>query len=125
VTVLISAANVHDSQLLVPLLDSLAPARSRRGRPRHRPAKLHADKAYDIPALRCEVRRRGITVRIARKGIESSQRLGQHRWIVEACLSWLLNNRRLIRRYECKAEHFQAFADLGCLLIPPLGRPTN
>ena len=28
-------------------------------------------------------------------GIESNQRLGRHRWIVEACLSWLLNNRRL------------------------------
>ena len=29
----------------------------------------------------------------------------------------LLNNRRLVRRYEHKAEHFQAFADLGCILI--------
>jgi hypothetical protein len=39
------------------------------------------------------------------------------RWIVEACLSWLRNNRRLVRRYERKADHFQAFADLACLLI--------
>jgi len=61
--------------------------------------KLHADKAYDVPALRAEIRRRGIAVRIARKAIESSQHLGQHRWIAEACLSWLLNNRRLVRRY--------------------------
>jgi transposase len=116
-TVLISAANVHDSQLMLPLLDSVAPVRSRRGRARHRPDKLHADKAYDVPALRAEVRRRGIAVRIARKGVESTQRLGRYRWIVEACLSWLQNNRRLVRRYERKAEHFQAFADLGCLLI--------
>jgi transposase len=115
--VLISAANTHDSQLLLPLLDSLAPVRAARGRPRTRPAKLHADKAYDIPALRDEVRARGITVRIARKGVESSQRLGRHRWIVEACLSWLLNNRRLVRRYERKADHFQAFADLACVLL--------
>ena len=75
-TVLISAANTHDSQLLMPLLDSLAPIRARRGRPRRRPVKLHADKAYDQPALRREVRRRGIIVRIARKGVESPQRLG-------------------------------------------------
>ena len=114
---LISAANVHDSRLLLPLLDSLAPVRGSRGRPRSRPEKLHADKAYDQPALRAEVSRRGIKVRIARRGIESSQRLGRHRWIVEACLSWLLNNRRLVRRYERKAEHFQAFADLGCVLL--------
>jgi transposase len=115
--VLISAANTPDAQLMLPLLDSIAPVRSRRGRPRQRPAKLHADKAYDQKALRAEVRRRGIAVRIARKGIDSSQRLGRHRWIVEACLSWLMNNRRLVRRYERKAEHFQAFADLGCILI--------
>lgn len=62
-------------------------------------------------------RRRGITVRIARKGVESHQRLGRHRWIVEACLSWLLNNRRLVRRYERKGEHFQAFADLAAALL--------
>jgi hypothetical protein len=37
-TVLTSAANVHDPQLMVPLLDSLAPVRSARGRPRTRPA---------------------------------------------------------------------------------------
>lgn len=91
---------------MVPLLDSIAPIHGPRGRPRHRPGKLHADKAYDQRALRAEIRRRGITVRIARKGVESSHRLGRHRWIVEACLSWLLRNRRLVRRYDRKAEHF-------------------
>lgn len=116
-TAIISAANVHDSQLLVPLLDAVAPIRTRRGRPRRRPDKLHGDKAYDQPALRAEVRRRGIGVRIARKGVESSQRLGRYRWIVESCLSWLQRNRRLVRRYDRKAEHFQAFADLGCALL--------
>jgi transposase len=116
-TVLISAANTHDSQLMLPLVDSVAPIRSPRGRPRHRPGKLHADKAYDQKALRAELRLRGIRPRIARKGIESSQRLGRHRWIVEACLSWLLRNRRLVRRYDRKAEHFQAFADLACALL--------
>jgi transposase len=115
--VLTSAANTHDSQLMIPLLDSIAPIRTPRGRPRHRPMKLHADKAYDQRSLRAELRRRGIQPRIARKGIESSQRLGRHRWIVEACLSWLLRNRRLVRRYERKAEHFQAFADLACALL--------
>jgi transposase len=61
--------------------------------------------------------RRGILIRIARKGIESSQRLGRHRWIIEACLSWLLRYRRLVRRYDRKAAHFQAFADLACALV--------
>jgi hypothetical protein len=34
-TLLISAANVPDAQLLLPLLDSVIPVRGRRGRPRH------------------------------------------------------------------------------------------
>lgn len=67
--------------------------------------------------MRREIRRRGIAVRITHKGIESSQRLGRHRWIIESCLSWLARNRRLVRRYDRKAEHFQASADLGCILI--------
>jgi transposase len=66
-------------------------------------------------------------VRIARKGVESSQRLGRHRWIVESALSWLMNNRRLARRYERKSEHFQAFADLAAILVcyHRLGKVTN
>jgi hypothetical protein len=33
------------------------------------------------------------------------------------CLSWLLRNRRLIRRDDRKAEHFHAFASLACALL--------
>jgi transposase len=44
-TLLTSAANTHDSLLLIPLVDAVAPTRVPRGRPRHRPTKLHADKA--------------------------------------------------------------------------------
>lgn len=126
-TTLVSAANTPDAQLLVPLLDSLAPIRGARGRPRHTPAKLHADKAYDVRALRIELRRRGITARIARKGVDSSQRLGRHRWVVESCLSWLLRNRRLVRRYDRNADHFQAFVDLACALLTQrrLAKATN
>ena len=113
---LVSAANTPDAQLMLPLLDSVAPVRSRRGRPRQRPAKLHADKAYDQKALRTEVRRRGIAVRIARKGIESSQRLGRHRWIIERSFAWLTGYRRLTLRYERTAQLFAAFLTLGATL---------
>src|SRR2546421_7358428 len=90
--VLVSAANTHDSHLLLPLLDAYAPIRSRRGRPRHRPDKLHADKAYDQPVLRREGPRPGIGVRIARKRIGASTPLGRPPWVVQASLSWLLRN---------------------------------
>jgi hypothetical protein len=45
-------------------------------------------------------------------------RLSRHRWVVESRLTRLQHNRRLVRRYDRKAEHFQAFADLGCLCRP-------
>ncbi len=54
----------------------LLPIRKPRGRPRKRPKKLHADKGYDFPRCREALRKRGITPRIARRGIESSEKLG-------------------------------------------------
>lgn len=63
------------------------------------------------------VRTRNITPRIARKGIEPSQRLGRYRWTVERTVAWLSGCRRLHRRYERKAEHFLAFAGIAATLI--------
>jgi transposase len=116
-TTLISAANTHDSQLLLPLADGLPAIRGRRGRPRRRPRKLHADKAYDQPTLRAGLRRRGITARLARRGVDSSTRLGRHRWRIERSLSWLMRCRRLVRRYDRLAEHFHAFVTIACALV--------
>ncbi|SPF04550.1 hypothetical protein SMA5143A_5350 [Streptomyces sp. MA5143a] len=62
-------------------------------------------------------RKRGIHHRIARKGIESSQRLGRHRWVIERTVSWLAGCRRLHRRYERQAEHFLAFVGIAAALI--------
>lgn len=105
----ISAANTHDSQALQPLVQGIPPIRSRRGPRRRRPAKLHADKGYDYPHLRRWLRTRGITPRIAHRGIENSTHLGRHRWVVERTIAWLTGCRRLHRRYERKPDHFLAF----------------
>ena len=61
------------------MVRGIPPIRSRRGRRRRRPAKLHGDKAYDYPHVRRFLRQRGITPRIARRTVDSSQRLGRHR----------------------------------------------
>ncbi len=55
--------------------------------------------------------------RIARRGVETSERLGRHRWIVERTLAWLNRFRRLAIRYERRADIHQAFLSLGCALI--------
>src|SRR5919199_1518175 len=116
----LSAANAHDSKLLEPLVDAVEPIRrptGEPGRPRKRPAKLHGDKAFDFPHLRQALRQRGITPRIARRGVESSERLGRHRWIVERTQAWLVTFRRLAVRYDRQAVSVLAFLHLACALI--------
>lgn len=115
----LTAANVNDAHGLVPMLDALEPIRSgRRGRPRCRPGKLHADKGYDQRRCRAECRRRGICARIARKGIESSQRLGRHRWVAERTIAWLAQFKRLLVRFERIGELHLALLTLGgCLIL--------
>jgi transposase len=116
----LSSSNAHDFTHLVPLVDaipSIIGPRGKPGRPRKRPAKLHGDKAYDYPVLRCALRARGITARIARRGIDSSERLGRYRWVVERTLSWLRGCRRLGVRYERRADLLQGLLHLACALI--------
>ena len=51
------------------------------------------------------------------RGVESSRRLGRHRWKVERSLAWLLANRRLTVRYERPAHILTALLHLSCALI--------
>jgi IS5 family transposase len=117
-SVIHSAANVHDSKASEQAVDAISPIRKpHRGRPRKRPVKPHADKAYDFPRCRRALRKRGITPRIARRGIESGEKLGRYRWVVEQTLSWMNRFRWLKVRYERREDIHQAFLDLGCALI--------
>jgi transposase len=61
--------------------------------------------------------RRGITARIARRQIESSARLGRHRWKVERSLSWLSCFRRLGVRWDRDAGRWFAFVLLACAVV--------
>jgi transposase len=114
---LLSAANVHDARLFEPLIEAIEPIRRPVGRPRKRPAKLRADKAHDSPRKRRYLRRRGIAARIARRGIDSGEKLGRHRWVVERSLAWLHRFRRLRVRDERRDDIHRAFLHLGCALI--------
>ena len=117
---MLTAANVNDSTVFEELVDAIEPIkRPGRGRPRKRPDKLHADKAYDLKKCRKALSKRGIKVRIplARKGIESSEKLGRYRWVVERTLSWFAKFRRLTIRYERRDDIHEAFLHLGCSLI--------
>ena len=92
------------------------PVRGRVGQPR-RPVRLYADKAYDFSRCRRALRARGITARIARPGVQPSQRLGRHRWKVERTIAWLLEHRRLQVRYERLAAVLNGLLLLACALM--------
>ena len=113
----VSAANVNDHRLLEDVVDGITPVRQPVGRPRKRPGKLHGDKGYYYRSCRQALARRRIKARIARKGIESSTRLGRHRYVIERSLEWVTRFRRLARRYERKASHFLGFLRLACAII--------
>ena len=115
--VLLTAANVHDSTMLEPVLDAVPPVRQCAGRPRKRPGKLHADKGYDYGHCRRTCRKRAIVPRIARRGIDGSERLGRHRWVIERTLAWFARFRRLAVRYERRADILDAFHRLAAALI--------
>jgi transposase len=83
---------------------------------RQRPAKLRADKAYESADLRRWLRERRIVPRIAREGIDTSERLGRYRWKIERTISRLLGYRRLTVRYERHGHLFAAFLTLAAAL---------
>jgi transposase len=113
----LSGANVPDGKKMVETVDALAPVRGKRGRPRRRPEKLHADKASDDRQLRQALRRRGIRPRRARRGVESSVRLGRHRWVVERTISWQQGFRRLRVRDERRDDLHEALVHLANAMI--------
>jgi transposase len=116
--VVLTAANIHNSKVFEDLVDAVGPIkRPGRGRPRRRPEKLHADKAYDFARCRAVLRRRGIKSRIARRRTDTSERLGKHRWVVGRTLAWLARYRRLLVRYERRADIYEAFVHLACALV--------
>jgi transposase len=125
IAIALTSAHVHDSKMFEELIDSIALVRGKRGRPHRRPEKLHADKGYDYPRCRRFLRKRGIQARIARRGVESGERLGRHQWVVERTLASLSRCRRLCCTLRAARGHPRGF--LGSVLrtyLPQLS-PTG
>jgi hypothetical protein len=67
--VLVTAANTPDAAVFEAVREDIPKVRTPRGGRRCRPGKVHANKAYDHRCCRSYLARRGIKVRIARRGI--------------------------------------------------------
>jgi len=95
------------------------------GRPRQKPMRVIADKAYDSDPLRERLRQRGIElicphkknrVRPATQDGRVLRRY-QRRWIVERTNAWLGNFRRLVVRYDRSLTIYGAFFHIACFMI--------
>jgi transposase len=113
----ITGANAHDVTQLLPLIDAIPPLSGKVGHPRCRPDRAQGDRAYDSEPHRDELRRRGIQPLLARRNTEHGSGLGKTRWVVERCLSWLHQFRRLRIRYDRRLDIHQGFLTLACCLI--------
>ena len=95
----------------------MPPVAGRVGRPRRRPDRVTADRGYDHDKHRCLLRDRGITPEIARRRTAHGSGLGRYRWVVERTFAWLHKLKRLLVRYDRRAEIHEAFLALGCCLV--------
>jgi len=99
------------------LIDAVQPIAGLQGRPRKRPDRVHADKGYDYDKCRKALRQRGIQARIARRGIDSSERLGRYRWVVERTHAWFAGFGKLRIRFERQIDTHMALLKIACAVI--------
>ena len=96
-----------------------------KGRPRQKPLRVIADRAYDSDPLRQRLKKRGIELiapyrknNKARR-YEDGRKLRRYkrRWIVERTNAWFGQFRRLLLRHEHLLATYRAFFYLACLWI--------
>jgi transposase len=89
------------------------------------PSKLVGDRAYDSDPLDAQLEAEGIEMiaphkrnrKKAKTQDERKLRRYKRRWKVERLFAWLGNFRRLVVRYERRAENYLGFVHLGCVVI--------
>ena len=91
------------------------------GRPRRRPRAVAGDKGYSTGSIRAWLRRRHILAVIPQRSDQQGRWDGcrtfdkktyRQRNVVERCVGWMKNCRRLATRYEKFAVSFLAMLDL-------------
>ncbi len=95
------------------------------GRPRpsvRRPQHLCLDKGYDYAEVRALACAFGFTAHIRSRGEEAKliarhARFKARRWVVERTHSWMNRFRRILIRWEKKAENYLAMLHLSLGLI--------
>jgi transposase len=132
-SIILTAGQAGDNPQLLPLLDQLNVGRDGPGRPRKRPDRILADKAYSHPSTRTALRRRGIrftsperTDQIARRAAKGSgggrppgfdPTLYAGRNVVERCFNRLKQFRDLATRYAKRAAYYRSELTLAAIVL--------
>ena len=115
-SVAVAGANVHDTKLLRPTLESMVVARPPGAQ------NLCLDKGYDNPTGHGTVAAYQYCAHIRRIGEEKLDQWGQktcpaRRWVVERTLGWLSKCRAILVRYDKKPANYLGLLQLACALI--------
>jgi len=116
----IDGANRQDMKLLRATLDSLVVTRPQATE--DRPQGMCLDKGYDYAVVRALLAEFGFTAHVRSRGeerqalaLEAGKRA--RRWVVERSHSWMNRFRRILVRWEKKADNYLAFLHFACGLI--------
>jgi transposase len=117
---IVTAGQAHESKSLEPVLEAVRLKRRGRGRPRRRPRRLAGDKGYSYRRVRRYLRRRGIkavipTCKDQRRNPHFDREAYRRRNVVERCVAWLKESRRLATRHEKLAVNFLAMVKLAMI----------
>ena len=116
----IDGANRNDFKMMRTTLESIP---IKRPKPtRHNPQGMCLDKGYDYDEARDLAREFGYTAHIRARG-EEAQAIKREagfkarRWVVERTHSWMNRFRRILTRWEKKAENYLALLHFVCAVI--------
>jgi putative transposase len=115
-----SGANTHDKRLVEATLESMPIDRPEPTA--NEPQHMCLDKGYDYVDIRELIDQWGYTAHIKSRGQEESERkeipgYRARRWVVERTHSWFNRFRRLLIRWEKKAENYVAFLHFACAVM--------
>jgi transposase len=116
--VMVSAANKHDVNFILPLLFCCFPSVGGVvGRPPTKPELVRADAGYTSQDVLNLLALGGIEAEIPQRGKASDVGLGRRRWPVERTISWLKQYRRVGVRRERRVSMYEEFLTLASAMI--------
>jgi len=118
-TAMLTPGQQHESTVFEDVMDRIEIPQAT-GRPRTRPTALGGDKGYSVRCIREWLRTHGIRVVIpARKDQRWNPRFDadayRGRNIIERCIGWLKECRRVLTRFEKLAVHYLAIVKLAIM----------